>query len=175
MFLKIFACALPALVLYYVVIYIMDVMKAKAAAETNNETEELEIDITEEAELFVPTEVSRLNNDNQSREESHHEIGGYESKEDDSFDNESEDETEYEDDSLRNLSYEEFKATVGHIPDEIRQHHPNDDIFGPQKEIRKPIIIDGMDIDELEKEVELISQKGKSQWGDIISELYNAA
>lgn len=175
MFLKIFACTLPALVLYYVVIYIMDVMKAKAAAETNNETEELEIDITEEAELFVPTEVSRLNNDNQSREELHHEFGGYENEEEDSFDNESEDESVDEDDSLPIPTVEEFIATVGHIPQEVRQHHPNNDIFGPQKEIRKPIMLDGMDIDEFENEVEIISQKGKSDWGDIICELYNAA
>lgn len=187
MFTKILITLIILLLIYYAVMIALDLYKAKLDEESKKTAvDEVEIDITEEASGFKPTEISRDEQKSSAAEQSKQETGGnLETDEDEESVPVDEEDYAVEENNQKSLLDEDTDVlldTLGVIPDEVRINHSNDsddslmedkssikpDHVDSFKGLRKPISDDGIEISELLTEVEVIAQKGKSDMGDII-------
>lgn len=172
MFFHIFLYMVAALVLYYVVLIAMDLHRANLEEKAKESaTDEVEIDISEEASDFKPTEITRSpkpESQIQLEEPFHYEGND---KEDESY---PESEITYtdqgEEKSLLNEDTETLLETLGRIPDDLFE-----DANGYSTSFRQPVMTDGIEVNELLSMVDQLAQKGESELGDLIYKCQEAA
>lgn len=182
MFTKILIALIVLLIIYYIVMIALDIYKAKLEEESKKTAvDEVEIDITEEASGFTPTEISRDEQKSSTAKQPVQETEeNFDSYEEESGPADVDDFSEGvgSQKSLLDEDTDVLLDTLGVIPDEVRLNHPNKDKASDKgeksdyadsfKELRKPVSDDGIEVSELLTQVELIAQKGKSDMGDII-------
>lgn len=168
MFTTIFIYCLLALLAYYGVTIALDVLKSKNAENTKDSSEEIEVDISEEAKQFMPTEVSRF--EKQEVEES------YDNPEEIEEEYWEEDEPQEPQISIADMGPEEVINIIGYIDPAIRNNaNDNADPEEADDNQRKPNMLDGIDVNEFVSEIQILATKGGSKLGNIIYELEEAA
>ena len=183
MFTKILFVLVGLLSAYYVVTIIIDLTKPSADGQQSDKDEE-EIEIDEKISDFESTEVSRTKpqtqktdstNDNPETETNSADTSATETTEETTSNGSKADQYQLEDseDSHKGEKSEYdvdyMLETVGRIPDEILQ---SEDSEGSS---RRPIMTDGMDVQNFVANVEMLAQKGNSELGDVIFECRQAA
>jgi len=147
-------------------------MKANATDGTKDTTEEIEVDISEEARQFMPTEVSRFEKQVEEREDEAEET---ENELQEDSDGSKPDEPKV---SISDKSTDEVLNMIRYIPPEVL-NDVNGDSAGNETGVtsneRKPRMLEGIDLDEFVSGVRQLAEKGNSKFGDIIYELEEAA
>lgn len=161
MFINIFIVMLIALGLYYTALIIYDLYINARIEEQNSNTDEVEIDISDEVAEFEPTEIVREEKKQNNIEDDTEPV---EINPDSSDSNYSEDERTYDQQSLLNEDTDYLLNSLGIIPDDIRQGFEESE----SKHRRRPVCDEGIEVSELVAQVENLAQKGQSDMGDII-------
>ena len=181
MFTQVFIVLLVLLVIYYAALIAMDLYKQKLEADSKKDAvDEVEIDISDEASEFRPTEILREEKKTDIPTKDNSEISPQEKSVNPEEHSDSEEEPKAEKKSVLDQPTEVLTDTLGIIPEDIIKgmNAPNEGSemqIQPSTALRAPISDDGLTVEGLLEQVEIWSQKGNSELGNIIYECLDRA